>query len=233
MKNKTKISTIAIILVLTISALIVAIPTATAQNTQTTYPFLGVVPNPVGVNQVVLFHVGIFQQLSSAQMGWTDMSITIERPDGQTDTITGIKTDSTGGTGKTYTPTMTGSYICKAHFPEQVIEAGKTAPGIAMGTIMLASESAEVELVVQADPIPYYPDSPLPQEYWTRPIDAQLREWSAVTGNWLQASLTSPQVLAGNAEAPESAHILWTKEVYIGGIAGMEDTGNEQPYWNK
>ena len=232
MKNKTKISTIAIILVLTISALIVAIPTATAQNTQTTYPFLGVVPNPVGVNQVVLFHVGIFQQLSSAQMGWTDMSITIERPDGQTDTITGIKTDSTGGTGKTYTPTMTGSYICKAHFPEQVIEAGKTAPGIAMGTIMLASESAEVELVVQADPIPYYPDSPLPQEYWTRPIDAQLREWSAVTGNWLQASLTSPQVLAGNAEAPESAHILWTKEVYIGGIAGMEDTGNEQPYWS-
>ena len=89
-----------------------------------------------------------------------------------------------------------------------MIEEGKTAPGVPMGTIMLASHSPEIELEVQADPIPYYPAACLPEEYWTRPIDAQLREWSAVTGNWLQASFTAPTVLSGNAEAPESAHIL-------------------------
>jgi len=227
-KSKLKISTIALILVITISAVIVAIPTATAQDvTRTTYPFLGVVPNPVGVNQMILLHVGIFQQLSSAKMGWEDMSITIERPDGQTDTISDIKTDSTGGTGKTYTPTITGTYYLTAHFPQQTITETKTAPGIAIGTVMLASDSPVLELVVQDEDIEYYPGHALPSEYWTRPIDAQLREWYQVGGNWLQASLTSPQVVSGNAEAPDTAHILWTKPLSMGGVAGAVEIDSD------
>jgi outer membrane protein assembly factor BamB len=238
LKNQTKISAIALILVFTISAVIVAIPSATAQAAQETYPFLGVVPNPVGVNQWVLFHVGIFQQLYAAKMGWEGLYITIERPDGQIDTISDIKTDSTGGTGKTYLPTETGLYICTAHFPEQATRDDNYAPGIPIGTVMLASESAPVELVVQEEAIQYYPGHSLPQEYWTRPIDAQLREWAAVTGNWLEASFTAPIVLAGNEEAPETAHILWTKEMTLGGIAGMEGvaqgaaTDQQGPEWS-
>ncbi len=215
-----------LVLMFAISALIVAVPPATAQaNTQVTYPFLGVVPNPVGVNQYILLHVGIFQQLSSVKMGWTDISITIERPDGQTDTISDIKTDSTGGTGRTYLPTQTGTYYLQAHFPEQVIEEGKTAPGIPLGTVMLASDSEVVELEVQADPIEYYPGHALPSEYWGRPIDAQLREWSAVTGSWLEASFTAPAVVSGNEDAPETAHILWRKALTMGGIADEEYSG--------
>ncbi len=238
LKNKTKITTITLVLMFTLSSLIVAIPPAAAQETQTTYPFLGVVPNPVGVNQYILLHVGIFQQLSSVKMGWTDISITIERPDGQTDTISDIKTDSTGGTGRTYLPTQTGTYYLQAHFPEQVIEEGKTAPGIPLGTVMLASDSEVVELEVQADPIEYYPGHALPSEYWTRPIDAQLREWADVTGNWFGASSSMQTVVAGNAEAPETAHILWTKEIYQGGVAGMEGVSDggpadqEGPQWS-
>ena len=237
-KSKTKVSVIALILMLTISAVIVALPTTTAQGTQKTYPFLGVVPNPVGVNQMILLHVGIFQQLYAAQMGWEDLSITIQRPDGATDIINGIKTDSTGGTGRTYTPTMTGTYILQSHFPQQATTEDNYAPGIAVGTVMLASDSAEIELVVQSDPVPYYPSLPLPSEYWTRPIDAQLREYSALTGNWLQASFTAPTVVAGNEEAPETAHILWTKELTQGGIAGMEGvatggvTDQDGPEWS-
>ena len=82
LKNKSKISTITLILLLTLSAFVIALPSAAAQATQVTYPFIGVVPNPVGINQVILLHVGIFQQLSQVQMGWTDMSISILRPDG-------------------------------------------------------------------------------------------------------------------------------------------------------
>ncbi len=237
-KSKTKVSVIALILMLTISAVIVALPTTTAQGTQKTYPFLGVVPNPVGVNQMILLHVGIFQQLYAAQMGWEDMSITIQRPDGGTDVISGIKTDSTGGTGRTYTPTMTGEYILQSHFPEQVTRDDNYAPGIPVGTVMLASDSAEIVLVVQSDAVPYYPSLPLPSEYWTRPIDAQLREYSALTGNWLEASFTAPTVVAGNEEAPETAHILWTKELTQGGIAGMEGvatggvTAQDGPEWS-
>jgi len=223
---KTKLSTIALIIVLTTSAILVALPAATAQAaTQTTYPFLGAVPNPVGVNQPVLLHVGIFQQLQAAQFSWEDLSITIERPDGETDTISDITTDSTGGTGKTYTPSQTGTYYLTSHFPEQVISETKMAPGIPIGTVMLASDSEVLELVVQEEAIEYYPGHSLPSEYWTRPIDAQLREWNTLTGNWLSASETAPQVVSGNEDAPETAHILWTKPLTMGGVAGG-DTGD-------
>ena len=226
-KNKSKISTISLILLLTLSATLIALPSAAAQGTQVTYPFIGVVPNPVGINQVIVLHVGIFQQLSQVQMGWEDMSVSIVRPDGQTDTITGIKTDSTGGTGTTYTPTLVGTYTLRTHFPEQELTAEKTAPGLPIGTVMLASVSDPLELVVQEDPIEYYPGHPLPQEYWTRPIDAQLREWHVVAGNWLEAGLTSPQVLTGNEYAPDSAHILWTKPLTMGGVSG-----GDGEYWS-
>jgi len=48
LKTKTKISTMGLVLLLALSALVVVIPSATAQEagTQVTYPFLGVVPNP-------------------------------------------------------------------------------------------------------------------------------------------------------------------------------------------
>jgi hypothetical protein len=227
---KTKISTIAIISVLAISAIFVTLPAATAQESRTTYSFLGAVPNPVGVGQTVLFHVGIFENLATVNQGWEDLSITIERPDGETDTIDNIRTDATGGTGVVYTPTMTGTYYCQAHFPEQVLKwniGGLFSALIPAGTIMLASESEVLELVVQEESIPYYPGQPLPSEYWTRPIDPQLREWSAVSGSWLWADGRGAYAVTGNDEAPETAHILWAKPLTWGGQAGgtMGDWG--------
>jgi hypothetical protein len=225
-----KISTITLILFLTLSAILLALPAATAQESRETYPFLGAVPNPVGVNQPVLFHVGIFQHLDLVDQGWEGLSITIERPDGETDTIDNIRTDSTGGTGAVYTPTMTGTYYCQSHFPEQVLKwsfFSYTAMEMYVeGTIMLASDSEVVELVVQEDPIPYYPGQPLPSEYWTRPIDAQLREWSTVSGSWLWSAARGPRAVTGNDEAPETAHILWTKPLTWGGQAGGTSMGD-------
>ncbi|HDQ05353.1 MAG TPA: hypothetical protein ENN36_01350, partial [Candidatus Bathyarchaeota archaeon] len=238
-KNKTKISTITLTLILTISAILVALPATIAQQeepeTWKTYAFLGAVPNPVGKDQTVLFHVGIFQQLVSTGMGWEGLSITIEKPDGTTDTISGIRTDSTGGTGKTYTPDQVGTYYCQAHFPAQEITETKRAPAgarraplLPIGTVMEASSSDILELVVQEEPIEYYPDNPLPSEYWTRPIDAQLRSWSRITGNWLAATFTAPTVVPANEEAPETAHILWTKPLTMGGLAGAAETDYQE-----
>jgi len=222
-KSKSKISTIALILLLTLSATLVALPAATAQESRKTYPFLGVVPNPVGVGQPVLFHVGIFQNLVTVNQGWEDISITIESPDGETETIDNIRTDATGGTGISYTPTMTGTHYCQAHFPEQELKWTLNLWGsepLVAGPIMLASESEVLELVVQEESISYYPGQPLPSEYWTRPIDPQLREWSAVSGSWLWADGRSAYAVTGNDEAPETAHILWTKPLTWGGQAG-------------
>jgi hypothetical protein len=181
---------------------------------RTTYPYLGVIPNPVGVNQMVLFHVGITRQTPSVEIGWEGLSIEIKKPNGEIQTIENIKTDSTGGTGATFTPTMVGTYEAKTIFPKQ-----QGADGVHQD----AAESEVVYIEVQADPVPYYPGHAMPKEYWTRPIDANLREWYRIAGNWRDIGYDCDPLYAPyNDDAPETAHILWTKPMSIGGLIGGE-----------
>ncbi len=225
---KSKISIMSLILLLTISAFIVALPTASAQAEGVkTYPFIGATPNPVGVNQQVLLHVGISQQRSSADQGWEGLSVTIIKPDGQTETLSNIRTDSTGGTGRNYVPTMVGTYQLQTHFPEQQIYVVPFFSPTGYNVTYLASDSEVIELVVQEEQVPYYPGHPLPDEYWTRPINAQFFEWNTISGDWLKpaGSYTMPPIPKYhpyNEDAPETAHILWTKPYTQGGLAGGE-----------
>jgi outer membrane protein assembly factor BamB len=218
--NKSKISAITFVILLTISAILVALPTAAAQTqTKATVCYLGAMPNPVGVNQPVLLHVGITDYLSSREMGWEDMTISVEDPEGVESTIEIEKTDSTGGTGYLFTPTKSGIYILQAHFPTQTILVTPFFWGDPYNLTYLASDSEIVELEVLSEPIDYYPGHSLPSEYWARPIDAQLREWSEVSGSWP----TIPEnMYAPYNDGPETAHILWTKPFTTGGLAGGE-----------
>jgi hypothetical protein len=145
------------------------------------------------------------------------LRVTIEKPDGTTQTLDDITTDSTGGTGVNFTPDEEGIYKLQTHFPEQVTTADKKARRIPVGTVMLTSDSEILELVVQTEPAPYYEEIPIPTEYWTRPIDAQIREAYTIAGNWLYSprNFFSPY-----NDGPETAHILWTKPITTGGIAG-------------
>ena len=215
---KTKFSTIALILVLTISAILVVLPATTAQETEPrkkTYPYIGAIPDPAGVNQQILLHVGITDNLAGPQYGWEDLTVTIEKPDGTTETITDIRTDATGGTGVPYTPTMIGTYYFQTHFPEQVNPASSwVGPA---GIVMEASTSEKLALTVLEEQTQYYPGHSLPDEYWTRPIDAQLRERYTIAAHW---PFIPRNKYAPYNEGPESSHILWTEQLYIGGLAG-------------
>jgi outer membrane protein assembly factor BamB len=86
------------------------------------------------------------------------------------------------------------------------------AAGIPVNTTMLASVSDPLALVVNSEAIQYYPTSPLPNEYWTRPVNGQLRSWSQVMGSSWEDNKYN--------EAPESPHVLWTKPLTIGGLVG-------------
>jgi len=195
---KSKITTIAIITILTISVMLVVLQTTAAQEPprKKTYPFIGAIPNPVGVNQEVLLHVGITDATALTHIGWEGLTVTVTLPNGSTETLGPYTTDSTGGTGGVYVPTMIGTYTLQTHFPEQVNPVTVYmlgGPVVLAGTVMEASNSEIIELVVTQEPIEYYPDIPLPTEYWTRPIDAQLREWSTIAGNRPSAfHITSP-----------------------------------------
>ena len=207
-KRNRNTAILALLLTLTIAIPLAALPNVSAQDGKTTYPYIGAVPNPVGVNQEVLLHLGITDTLNNAALGFEGLTVEITDPNGDVETTPGIKTDSTGGTGWTIFPDIVGNWTLQTHFPAQTIG----------GSSFAESWSEELTLVVQEEPIPYYPTLPLPTEYWTRPIDGQLREWDVIAGSWLASppNLYAPY----NENAPETAHILWTKPLENGGLAG-------------
>ena len=229
-KNKT-VTMIALFLLFAMAVSLFALPTATAQEPihKKTYAMCGLMPNPVGVNQEVLVWVGITDQLGLFTDGWEGLSVTITKPDGTTETISNIRTDSTGSTGRVYVPTMVGNYTFQTNFPQQDYNwtaAGERAMIVfdpklyAIGVIRYeASSSPIVTLVVQEEPVPIYPGVPLPTEYWTRPINSQAREWNVIAGNWLNIP---PNKFARYNEGPETPHILWAKPLATGGLVGGE-----------
>lgn len=225
---KPKFALIATLLVLVLSIVFTGIPAITAQTISrlNPYPFIGAIPNPVGVNQEVLLHLGSIYPIAHPQPGWYDLTVEVITPDGQTEILGPFTTDTTGGTGAVYVPSMVGTYRLKTHFPEQASEVDSPEVGPA-GTIMEEATSDELELIVQQDPIVYYPGSSLPREYWTRPINSQNREWSTISGNWLEAWPYIPwDPTMRNApynDAPETGHILWTQPLLaMGGLVGGE-----------
>jgi outer membrane protein assembly factor BamB len=215
---------IALFLTFTMAITLVALPAIAQENSKKTYAFIGAVPNPVGVGQEVLLHIGITDQLSLQPDGWEGLTVTVTTPDDETIILDndgkGFRTDSTGGTGTVFVPDQVGTYYMVTNFPEQVCENGVSGlfgETIPPGTLMEASTSEVLELVVLDEPIEYYPGIPLPTEYWTRPFDAQHREWAQIAGSWLE---NPPNLYAPYNDAPETAHILWTMPFTSGGTVG-------------
>jgi outer membrane protein assembly factor BamB len=231
-KNKTMATLITLILMLTIAIPLCALPTTNAQDykEKNTFAMCGVKPNPTGVGQEVLIWLGVTDMVRLQTDGFTGLTVTVTKPDGTTETLGPYRTDATGSTGATYTPNVVGNYTFQTHFPAQWFNWTRPAnfdPELNGPIWYKASDSGIVNLVVQEEPVVYYPGIPLPTEYWVRPIDAQFREWSTISGNWL----TTPpnNYVPYNDDAPESAHILWTKPLAAGGLVGgaLGETGYE------
>ncbi|PVX23220.1 MAG: hypothetical protein CW716_12635, partial [Candidatus Bathyarchaeum sp.] len=134
------------------------------------------------------------------------------------ETFEDLNTDTRGLSAMIYVPPIVGNYYVTLYFPEQELEYATL--GLPAGT-MLASQTDRRELVVVDVQQEYHPGFNLPEEYWTRPIDSQLREWSRITGNWLEVHENVGNRYAPNNEyAPETAHILWARPLSKGGLAG-------------
>src|SRR3972149_5590238 len=132
MKNNgpTKTSTtIALFLMVTMAITLVALPVATGQTgTMKTYAYINAVPNPVGVGQEVLLHLGITHPLALQPEGWEGLTVTVIKPDNTTQTLGPFRTDSTGGTGAVLVPDQVGTYKLQTHFPSQKMVPAFTFP---------------------------------------------------------------------------------------------------------
>ena len=169
----------------------------------------------LSVSAKCLIHFGITDELQVAADGWKGMTVTLTKPDNTSQTLGPFTTDSTGGSGTVFIPETVGTYYVQSHFPEQ--RYNWTSSGGA-SVLYKASDSEEYAIIVTEDPTPTYPTMPLPTEYWTRPINAQLREWKVVTSDFLDPTRYAGPVIPG--PGPDSAHILWTKDLATGGVMG-------------
>ncbi len=215
---------------LSIPATIVAIPSANAAVTVPTTCFVYAVPDPVGVNQLILVTYRI-DKLSPTAQGTSGgdhfggFTVTITDPEGQVTTKQDLTTDSTSTGWFAYYPTKTGVYKFKANFPQTTI-----VNNAGVSYTFLASESVVDEVTVQANPIPTIQDNPLPTGYWTRPVYGENKNWYTISGNWLmqgynyiaRAFGAASSAYAPYTTAPDTAHILWAKPIIPGGIVGGE-----------
>ena len=244
--NNSKIYAIALVLILTITATLIVniIPVSAYVLNIETHAYAFAQPNPAQVNTQVLVSFRIDKVLAGASIaGGTPegFEITVTLPDGSHENFGPYTADSTSGAYFFYTPSQVGNYYIQTSFPGQW---DNSTSGVERW--YKPDVSDPFELVVQEDPIEHYPAVPLPEDYWTRPIYGENKGWYQIADNWLQAryDYTTTGVIrvtpayAPYTSAPNSAHILWSKPIWIGGIVGgkFEDkvyyTGlvYEEPY---
>ncbi len=244
-KDKTAIA-IALFLMLTMAVTLVALPAANAHDppwTIQTWAYLSVEPNPVGVGQeaFVNFWIDKVPPTAVAQYGdrWHNFTVKVTNPSGNEETLGPFMSDDTGGAFTTYTPNQVGTYKFVFNFPGETVQGDNLGPvpyqPEFVGDYYKPSTSRVVELVVQEERIERLPQTPLPTDYWQRPIFSENLDWYQISGNWLGLApvgfsrITGAYNASGNfnpyTTAPTTAHILWTKPLAPGGIIGGDFGG--------
>jgi outer membrane protein assembly factor BamB len=233
-QKTSKISTIALILVLAVSTLSTFLATVNAADIPT-YAFIAVSPDPIGVGQevVVMFWLSMVPPTAAGSHGdrWEGMTVKVTKPDGTKQTLGPFTSDPVGSAWTMYVPDQTGTYTFQMNYPGQHITGVGALIPLPIDNEYLPSTSLEADLTVQANPTAGWPAAELPTGYWQRPINGENREWYQIAGNWLGAGgnrgsydASGDSYFGGGfnpyTTAPNTAHIVWTKPLAFGGIMG-------------
>ncbi len=256
--KKTMAITIATILLLSIASSLFAIPTANAAvRFYKDLAFVSVAPPTVGSGQNVIIAFWCDKLPPTAQGEYGDrfyFDVNVMRPDGTNDTIANIESDPVGAGYTNYVPDTTGTFTIQAIMREHVIDGGASRGLISpqgpgwwpsgtlsaalrnagfnpIGVVFESALSEPVTLTVTEEQVPRYQETPLPNDYWTRPVYDTNRGWSVVAmGQWLGASELNQYGNNGRynpyTTGPTSSHVLWTRPFFNGGIAGGVSTVN-------
>jgi hypothetical protein len=216
-------SKIAVVLVTVLAlSMILQVSQINAQVTNVpVYLYVSAAPNPVGVGQPV--YISCFFTKPLPRGIYHGLSVSVKKDGAVVKQWDNIETDTTGGKGGLeFDPEETGEYTVQAVYPGEDYSSSVHLEAIT---------SPEVTFVVQEQQIPGFSTPPLPTEYWSRPIYATNYLWGQdLGGNWWGLGRpsfmqTGGYDVSGNnfnpyCEAPNSAHIMWTKPFSFGGQVG-------------
>jgi len=210
----------AILMILSFAASMIAVPNASAQSTRefNTWPFVDAVPKTAGVGQPVLINWGLLNYLFRYDDGW-NVTLQITYPNGKVENHSGM-TWSTGTLGKKISFMETGNYTLQCVYDGEYYVYNTV--NNALTGYYKPSKSENLTLQIVDNWKPNHPGHSLPTEYWTRPVDSQLREWYTIMGSWVARP---PNLYAPWNDAPESAHILWSMPIgdTMGGLSGGDN----------
>jgi hypothetical protein len=200
--------------------------------------FLSFSPNPIGVGQELLVNVWSIPA-PGANRAHTGYTVTFTKPDGTKDVIGPFNSFVADGTNWfTYVPKQVGNYSVQFTYAGDYYPAGRYVNGVLNNsapagasfmdqrdypsTWYKPAQTQVQTLVVQENPVmSWY--SPLPTDYWTRPISPENREWSAIGGNYPYAYYNTQCRDNGPfITAPNTAHIAWKQQEALAGIIGGE-----------
>jgi hypothetical protein len=236
-----------------------------------TYISVSPLTDGVGQSALIVGWCNFLPPTAIGQYGdrWT-FTVNVVKPDGTNETLGPITSDPVGNFYTSYTPTEVGQYEFQAIMAQHVIDGGASrgliSPGgigfwpsgvpyaltynqfyqptsylNPVGDVFLSSMSEPQNMTVQSTAIPTYPETPLPTDYWTRPVYDTNRNWgSTIMGEWYGASELAQFGNGGRynpySTGPASAHILWTKQYWSGGIAGgvagLSSAGYAESYYS-
>jgi len=217
--------------------------------TVTTTPYLSVRPNPIGINQQLLVNIWILPA-PHTQRAFKDLKVTITKPDGQTEVITMNSYPADGTAWFEWVVDQIGEWKFKYEFPGMYFPAGRYIDGnivtatsggaVYTSAYYTPSTTKETVITVQNDMVWSWPASPLPTDYWTRPISFDNREWWTIAGAypwygpsggstwnqlypdttpyWNDRSRFTPFV-----QGPNTAHIAWKRQENLGGLMQFGD----------
>ena len=235
-KNKISATAIILLLVLSMTATLIAEPTATAHTPPwqiTTWAYVSSSPEVLGVGQTALIVMwcNLIPPTASGQYGdrYT-FNLNIVKPDGTNDTLGPYTSDPVGGTYINYVPTEVGNYTLQSFMLQHTLTGQPVNPNVALtanqgyaywGDVLLASTSPPVTMVVQNQQIPTYKETPLPEAYWTRPIYGTNHNWYQIAGQWLGGGDTIMTARANiYSTGPITSHINWAVPMISGGLVG-------------
>jgi hypothetical protein len=190
-----------------------------------TWTYIAVQNNPTQVQQPVLLVFWTQQVPLTAAGMYGDrytFFVDVTKPDGTKETLGPYTSDPVGGSWALYTPTQVGTYSVVARNPGIAKLTG--IPGqeksVYVNDTILPSTSNPTTFVAQQQAIPLYGETPLPDGYWTRPINSANRAWGHVASNWLNTEHNNdgPTTTFARGTGPESPHVLWSRPLWSGGI---------------
>ncbi len=215
-KKSNAAAALALLLVVTMATSLIACTPVSAQLNYTK-AFLSVSPNPIGLNQVLLVNAWVSPQpplespTSFNGRPRHNYTFTFTKPNGDKINIGPLDTFGEGTAWFTQKVDQLGTWSLYFYWP---------------GDELFGPCDATVSFVVQQNPIPSWPTTPVPTGFWNYPVNLNNREWSSISGNWYMISYNNSnswQMSGGfnpYTTAPSSSHILWEKTSGMGGIIG-------------